>query len=124
MLGNIHAPPAFASEFPTKEATLRLNLPSQSVSSVQFTADLVQIRDMSAAGNEMGWPLGKHSDYNIILSFGLSRGGSDDSGMESFHSIHPGKTASAIFRGWFYYLFFSFLMLLMSIRIGTMISAS
>lgn len=116
MLGNIHAPPAFASEFPTKDAILRLNSSSRSASSVQVTTDLIQIRDMSAAG--------KHGDYNIILSFGLSRGSSDDSAMESFHSIHPGKTTSTIFRGWFYYLFFSFLMLLMSIRIGTIICAS
>ncbi|XP_055830281.1 NAC domain-containing protein 53-like isoform X1 [Solanum dulcamara] len=113
MLGNIHAPPAFASEFPTKDAILRLNSLS---SSVQVTADLIQIRDMSAAG--------KHGDYNIILSFGLSRGSSGDSAMESFNSIHPGKTTSTIFKGWFYYIFFSFLMLLMSVRIGTIVCAS
>ncbi|MCD7451309.1 hypothetical protein HAX54_010928 [Datura stramonium] len=123
MLGNIHAPPAFASEFPTEDATLRLNSFSRSASSVQVTAGLVQIGDMSAGGNGMGWPLGKHGDYNIILSFGLSRRSSDDSATESFHSIHPGKATSTITRGWFYYLFFSFLMLLMSLRIGTIICA-
>ncbi|KAJ8543871.1 hypothetical protein K7X08_025489 [Anisodus acutangulus] len=112
MLGNIHAPPAFASEFPTKDATLRLNSLSQSASSVEITGGIVHIK-----------PMGKHGDYNIILSFGLSRG-SVDSAVESFHSIHPGKTTSTVSRGWFYYLFFSFLMLLMSLRIGTLICAS
>ncbi|KAM3282971.1 NAC domain-containing protein 78 isoform X1 [Capsicum chacoense] len=115
MLGNIQAPPAFASEFPTEDATLRLNSLAQSASSVQLTAGL----HMSAGGNGTGWPLGKHGDYNIILSFGLSRGGSDDSG-----SIHPGKTTSTVSRGWFYYLFFSFLMLSISFRIGTIICSS
>ncbi|KAG5574788.1 hypothetical protein H5410_054922 [Solanum commersonii] len=124
MLGNIHAPPAFASEFPTKDAILRLNSLSRSASSVQVTADLIQIRDMSAGGNGTRWPLGKHVYYNIILSLGLSRSSSDNSSMDSFHSIHPGKTTSTISRGWFCYLFFSFLMLLMSLRIGTTICAS
>ncbi|CAN4126574.1 unnamed protein product [Withania somnifera] len=121
MLGSIHAPPAFASEFPTKDTALRLNSLYQSASSVQVTAGLVQISDMSARGNAMGWPLGKNADYNIILSFGLSRRGSDDSAT---HSIHPGKTTSMVSRGWFYYLFISFLMLSMSLRIGTIICAS
>ncbi|KAL3323725.1 hypothetical protein AABB24_038067 [Solanum stoloniferum] len=124
MLGNIHAPPAFASEFPTKDAILRLNSLSRSASSVQVTADLIQLRDMSAGGNGTRWRLGKHVYYNIILSLGLSRGSSDDSSMDSFHSTHPGKTTSTISRGWFCYLFFSFLMLLMSLRIGTTICAS
>ncbi|KAH0745385.1 hypothetical protein KY285_007042 [Solanum tuberosum] len=124
MLGNIHAPPAFASEFPTKDAILRLKSLSLPASSVQVTADLIQIRDMSACGNGTRWPLGKHVYYNIILSLGLSRSSSDDSSMDSFHSIHPGKTTSTISRGWFCYLFFSFLMLLMSLRIGTIICAS
>ncbi|XP_009771991.1 NAC domain-containing protein 78 isoform X1 [Nicotiana tabacum] len=122
MLGNIHAPPAFASEFPTKDATLRLNSLSQSSSSVQVTAGF-QIRDTTVGSNGTGWPLGKYADYNIILSFGISRR-SDDSAMESFYSIHPGKTTSIISRGWFYYLFFSFLMLCMSFKIGTIICAS
>ncbi|XP_059307593.1 NAC domain-containing protein 53-like isoform X4 [Lycium ferocissimum] len=112
MLGNIHAPPAFASEFPTKDAALRLNSMSQSASSVHITGGLVQIK-----------PMGKHGDYNIVLSFGLSRG-SVDSAVGSFQSIHPGKTTSTVSRGWVYYLFFSFLMLLMSLGVGTLICAS
>ncbi|XP_060185699.1 NAC domain-containing protein 53-like isoform X4 [Lycium barbarum] len=112
MLGNIHAPPAFASEFPTKDAALRLNSLSQSASSVHITGGLVQIK-----------PMGKHGDYNIVLSFGLSRG-SVDSAVESFQSIHPGKTTSTVSRGWVYYLFFSFLMLLMSLGVRTLICAS
>ncbi|CAN4114298.1 unnamed protein product [Withania somnifera] len=124
MLGNIHAPPAFASEFPIKDTSFHLNSLYQSASSVQVTAGLVKISDMSSGGNGKGWPLGKNADYNIILSFGLSQRGSEDSATESFHTIHPGKTTSTVSRGWFYYLFFSFLMLSMSLRIGTIICAS
>ncbi|XP_060210409.1 NAC domain-containing protein 78-like [Lycium barbarum] len=118
MLGSIPAPPAFASEFPTKGAALRLNCMSQSSSSVHVSAGLIQIRNMTVAGNGTDWSLRKHSYYNIILSFGLSRGSDNSATLESVASF-PGKATFMVSRG----LFFWVLVLSMIFKIGTLICA-
>ncbi|KAK2969057.1 hypothetical protein RJ640_021096, partial [Escallonia rubra] len=74
MLGNIPAPPAYASEFPSKDAMLQLNSASQSSSAVHVTAGVIQIRNMSLTDGGVDWSFGKHGCLNIVLSFGLSRG--------------------------------------------------
>ncbi|EYU39671.1 hypothetical protein ABFS82_06G183400 [Erythranthe guttata] len=113
MLGKIPAPPAFASEFPLKDAALRLNSLSQPSSSVHVTAGMIQITD-GRGGDQL---LGKHENFNIVLSFGFS------ANMDSSFSALPGKAASTVSRGWLYFMFLWVLILSVSFKIGICICA-
>lgn len=79
MLAAIPAPPAFASELPTKDAAIRLHA-AQSSGSVHVTAGMITISD----GN-MGWSYGKNWNFDLILSLGLVQGNtaSEKSGNSS-----------------------------------------
>ncbi|CAH8260007.1 unnamed protein product [Arabidopsis lyrata] len=79
MLAAIPAPPAFASELPTKDAAIRLHA-AQSSGSVHVTAGMITISD----GN-MGWSYGKNGNFDLILSLGLVQGNtaSEKSGNSS-----------------------------------------
>ncbi|KAI3458776.1 hypothetical protein Pfo_015439 [Paulownia fortunei] len=98
MLGSIPAPPAFAAEFPSKDAALRLNSLSQPSSSVHVTAGMIQIRNLTTDCNGGDQSLGKPENFNIILSFGFSRGDDGSASLESSLSILPGKTVSTLSR--------------------------
>ncbi|XP_028124170.1 NAC domain-containing protein 78-like [Camellia sinensis] len=119
MLGNIPAPPAFASEFPSKDAVVRLNSTSHSSSSVHFTTGMIQIRNMTLNGNGTYPLLGKHTDVNIILSFGISYNDSTSASLDPMSGMLLGKAGSSMTRGWFYLIFFWVLLLSMSYKIGT-----
>ncbi|KAI8030987.1 NAC domain-containing protein 78 [Camellia lanceoleosa] len=119
MLGNIPAPPAFASEFPSKDAVVRLNSTSHSSSSVHVTTGMIQIRNMTLNGNGTYPLLGKHTDVNIILSFGISYNDSTSASLDPMSGILLGKAGSSMTRGWFYLIFFWVLLLSMSYKIGT-----
>ncbi|KAL2227651.1 UNVERIFIED_CONTAM: NAC domain-containing protein 53 [Sesamum indicum] len=123
MLGSIPAPPAFAAEFPSKSTTLRLNSLSQPSSSVHVTAGMIQIRNLTTDGNGRVQSFGKPENFNIVLSFGFSRGNDGSASLESSVSILPGKTLSTLSRGWFCFIFFWVLILSMSFKIGTCICA-
>ncbi|KAK6137850.1 hypothetical protein DH2020_028405 [Rehmannia glutinosa] len=71
MLGGVPAPPAFAAEFPSKDAVRRLNYVPQS--SVRVTADVIQIRNSKMVGNGTERASVKHENFNIVLSFGFSQ---------------------------------------------------
>ncbi|KAL0358537.1 UNVERIFIED_CONTAM: NAC domain-containing protein 78 [Sesamum angustifolium] len=114
MLGNIPAPSAFAAEFPSKDTILRLNSSTQSSNSVHVTSGMIQIRNLNTGG---AFP--KHENLNILLSFGVSQSDDGSSSLESSVRILPGKVASTISRGWFYFLFFWILILSMSFKIAT-----
>ncbi|CAL5363430.1 unnamed protein product [Camellia sinensis] len=119
MLGNIPAPPAFASESPSKDAVVRLNSTSHSSSSVHVTTGMIQIRNMTLNGNGTYPLLGKHTDVNIILSFGISYNDSTSASLDPMSGILLGKAGSSMTRGWFYLIFFWVLLLSMSYKIGT-----
>ncbi|KAH6804938.1 hypothetical protein C2S51_029769 [Perilla frutescens var. frutescens] len=121
MLGNIHAPPAFAAEFPSKDAILRLNSVARSPSSVHVSASTIQVRNSNIGGKGTDQSCSKHENFNVVLSFGYSRGDDGSSSLESSVCIVPGKTVSAISRGWLCVIFFWILILSMSFRIGTYI---
>lgn len=126
MLGSIPAPPAFASEFPSKDVALRLNAASQPSSSVHMTAGMIQIRTMSMGMGRHGtdWFLEKQGRYNVTLSFGFSRGEDNSTILESAVRILPGKTNnSSASSSWFYFIFFWVLLLSISFKIGTWICA-
>lgn len=124
MLGSFPAPPAFASEFPSKDVALRLNSASQPSSSVHVTAGMIRIRNMSMDGHgTTDWFLGKHSQYNVTLSFGVSGGDDNSTTLESAVGILPGKAVSPTPIGWFCFIFFWVLLLSVSYKIGTLICA-
>ncbi|XP_073036965.1 NAC domain-containing protein 53-like isoform X2 [Primulina eburnea] len=124
MLGNIHAPPAFAEEFPLKNATMHFNSVPQSSTSVHFTAGMIELRNLTVGNNGTFPPSGKHENLNIILSFGVSRGEDGSANLESRVSIHPGKTVSAITRDLLYFVFVFVLVLSMSFKLGAHICAN
>ncbi|KAL6552735.1 hypothetical protein OROHE_008099 [Orobanche hederae] len=121
MLGGIPAPPAFAAEFPPKDAVLRLSSLSQPSSSVHVTAGMIQIRNLPTDGNRL---LGKPENFfNIVLSFGFSRGDDGTASLESSLSILDGKTVMTLSRTWFYFMLFWVVILSTSFKIGTCICA-
>ncbi|KAL2533899.1 NAC domain-containing protein 78 [Abeliophyllum distichum] len=120
MLGSFPAPPAFASEFPSKNASLLLNSAS---SSAHVTAGMIQIRNLTVGGNGTDQSFSKNQNFNIVFSFGLSRGVNGSANLESRVSVLPGKTVSATSRGWFDFIFFWVLILTLSFKIGTYICA-
>ncbi|KAK6144724.1 hypothetical protein DH2020_021544 [Rehmannia glutinosa] len=122
MLGGVPAPPAFAAEFPSKDAVRRLNYVPQS--SVRVTADVIQIRNSKMVGNGTERASVKHENVNIVLSFGFSQVDDGSSSLESSVSILPGKTVSTVSRCWLYFMFFWVLILSMSVKIGTYIYAN
>ncbi|KZV22577.1 NAC domain-containing protein 78-like [Dorcoceras hygrometricum] len=125
MLGNIHAPPAFAEEFPLKNATMHFNSMPQSSSSVHFTAGMIQLRNLTVGNNGTVPTSHKHENLNIILSFGFSRGEDGPANLVSRVSIHPGKTVSAITRDWLSIIFlFVVFVLSMSFKMGVHICAN
>ena len=121
MLGSIPAPPALASEFPAKEAALRLHSAAQSSSSVHFTAGMIRIRNMTLTGNGMDWSLGKNDDVNLILSFVLPQGDMNSANSVPLAGSLTGKGSSVVSRCWCFFLFFWFLILSVSFKIGSYI---
>ncbi|GMH13291.1 hypothetical protein Nepgr_015132 [Nepenthes gracilis] len=74
MIGDIPAPPAFASEFPTKDLVARLNAAAQSSTSVHLTTQMIRMRNTAPSGNAMQWSLDKHGNVNVVVSFDLPEG--------------------------------------------------
>ncbi|KAD2087001.1 hypothetical protein R6Q59_008769 [Mikania micrantha] len=116
MLGNISAPPAFASEFPAKY----LAAASQASTSVRVTTGMIRIRDISFTGSKLGWSLGKNGHLNIVLSFGL-----EESEVNSVNSHETYGAASRkpsyVSRSWFYCLFLWIMVLSLSFKISSLI---
>ncbi|KAK4835381.1 hypothetical protein QYF36_009015 [Acer negundo] len=121
MLGGIHAPPAFASEFPTKEAALRLNSMAQASSSVHVTAGMIRIRNVTLIGTGMDWSFGKNGDVNIVLSFDVSQSDARPANLVPVSSYLSGKTGSLVPRSLFLLMFFWVLILSVSFKIGSYI---
>ncbi|KAB5544088.1 hypothetical protein DKX38_012200 [Salix brachista] len=120
MLGKIPAPPALASEFPSKDAALRLQ--SASSSSIHVTAGMIRIESMSLGGNETDWSFGKNGNVNIILSMGLPQQGGPAS-LVPMTSVFSGKAEPVVSWGWLFLMFFWILILSVSYKIGTCICA-
>lgn len=112
MLGNISAPPAFASEFPTKYMASA----SQASSSVNVTSGMISIRNVSFNGGAVDLSLGKHTQLNIVLSFGLGQ-----REINPANSLEAGKANPIASRSWFYCVFLWILVLSLSIKIGSLV---
>ncbi|XP_010543581.1 PREDICTED: NAC domain-containing protein 78-like [Tarenaya hassleriana] len=115
MLGGIPAPPAFASEFPTKDAAIRLHSAAQSSGSVHVTAGMIRISSMTVAeGSGMDWSYGKNGNLNVVFSLGLVQGA--DTGLS-------GKTGATLSRAMLILVCFWVLILSVSFKVGTIVSA-
>lgn len=117
MLGNVHAPPAYAAEFPSKDAIRRLNSIARSPSSVHVSASTVQIRKPKNGGKGT-----ENENFNLVLSFGFSHGDDGSSSLESSVRIVPGKTVSSVSRCWLCLIFFCVLIFSMSFRVRNYIA--
>ncbi|PON98608.1 NAC domain containing protein [Trema orientale] len=113
MLGSIPAPPAFAAEFPTKDAALRLNSVGQSSSSVHVTAAMIRIRNLSLDGNGTDWSFGKNGNVDLILADVSS------ASMLPMAGVLSGKTASVVTKGLFFFMFIWVLIISLSFKIGS-----
>ncbi|GAV64750.1 NAM domain-containing protein [Cephalotus follicularis] len=120
MLGSIPAPPAFASEFPTKDAVIRLNSEGQSSSSVHVTAGIVRIRNITISGGGMEWSYGKNGDLNILLSFDLSHDFVSPSSVP-MSNLLSGKAGPVLSRSWIFLMFFWVAILSVSFKIASYI---
>lgn len=120
MLGSIPAPPAFAAEFPTKDAALQLNSIASS-SSVHVTAGMIRIRHMNIDGNGMDWSNGKSGDVDLLLSYTLPQAAADSAAMVPMEGILSGKTGSVVSKGWFLFMFIWVLIISVSFKVGNYI---
>lgn len=111
MLGNISAPPAFASEFPAKY----LAAASQASTSVRVTTGMIRIRDVSFTGTKLDWSLAKNGHLDIVLSLGLDQNDHQSVGL------NPGKANSGVSRSWFYCLFLWIMVLSLSFKISSLV---
>lgn len=116
VLSNIPAPPAFACEFPTKDAALRLNTAAESSGSVHVTAGMIRITNMTLAGNQMAWSFNKNGDINIVFSLGLSQ---ENAGLVPMANVLSDKPGSIGSRGLLFLMFFWVLILSVSFKVGT-----
>lgn len=112
MLGNISAPPAFASEFPAKYLAAAA---SQASTSVRVTTGMIRIRDVSFTGTKLDWSMGKNGHLDIVLSLGLEQ---NDGNV---HEIEGGKVNSGGSRSWFYWLFVWIMVLSLSLKMSSFV---
>uniref|UniRef100_M4CNL6 NAC domain-containing protein n=1 Tax=Brassica campestris TaxID=3711 RepID=M4CNL6_BRACM len=103
---------SFASQFQTK-ARLHAGQPS---GSVHVTAGIIRISNMNLAA-DMGWSYDKNNNLNVVLSFGSVQ---RDDGMSSSVNKTGGVPAT---RAMLIFLCLWILLLSVSFKIGTMVSA-
>ncbi|XP_038886500.1 NAC domain-containing protein 78-like isoform X2 [Benincasa hispida] len=127
MLGNIPAPPAFASEYPSKDMAIRLNSAAQTSSSVHVTAGMIHIRNLTSSGDLGNTLYGKNADVNLNLILSLAprrhQGESDDmiSQLPLF-GAQSEKNGTMGPRGFlFFFLLFWVLILSVSFKVGSCI---
>ncbi|KAF5453396.1 hypothetical protein F2P56_028300 [Juglans regia] len=120
-MDSITAPPAFASEFPAKDAALHFHSAAQSSSSVHVTAGMIRIRNMTSTGNGTDWLLGKNVDINLIMPYSLLQGDINSASLVAMTDLLAGKTSSVVLRSWFFLMLFWVLILSVSFKIASCI---
>lgn len=116
MLGAIPAPSSFASQFKSKDAAIRLHS-AQSSGSVHVTAGMIRISNMTlAADSSMGWSYDKNGNLNVVLSFGVVQ-------RDDELNASGSKTGTTATRAMLIFMCLWVLLLSVSFKIGTMVSA-
>ncbi|KNA23050.1 hypothetical protein SOVF_028340 [Spinacia oleracea] len=120
LLGNIPAPPAFASEFPSKDVAARLSAAVQASTSVDVTAGMIRIRDMPTGvrGSGLQWSFDKTGNVNVLLSFDLPEV-VNPVGLESFTGLWSTKISTAASRGWLWFIPLVLFALSVCVKVGT-----
>lgn len=118
MLGNISAPPAFASEFPSKYMASA----SQASTSVRVTTGIIRIRNVSFTGGKLDCSLAKNGHLDIVLSFGLERNDVNSTNSHEIDSLSSRKSNSSLSRSWFYCMFLWIMVLSLSFKISSLVS--
>lgn len=125
LLGNIPAPPAFASEYPSKDMAIRLNSAAQTSSSVHVTAGMIHIRNLTSSGDLANSLYGKNADVNLILSFARhqhQRESDDMIPQLPLFGAQSEKNGIMGSRGFlFFFLLFWVLLLSVSFKVGSCI---
>ncbi|GMI83365.1 NAC domain containing protein 2, Arabidopsis NAC domain containing protein 78 [Hibiscus trionum] len=121
MLGSFPAPPAFASEFPSKDATRKLNSALQASSSGHVMAGMIRITNTASSGNRLDWSYNKNGSVNIVLSFNLPQGDINSSSFLPMASLLSGKTRPVVSRGWFFSMLILVLIISASLKMGSCI---
>nr|QSD99905.1 NAC family transcription factor [Melilotus albus] len=111
LLANIPAPPAFASEFPTKEFAIGIHPAAESSNSAHITTGMISITDISYRGNAIDWMAGKNGGINTIISTGFTQ--------TAATGLVCKKTAFMLSHGWVYLMGFSVMILSLSLKIGS-----
>ncbi|KAL9992382.1 putative transcription factor NAM family [Helianthus debilis subsp. tardiflorus] len=111
MLGNISAPPAFAS-------AKYLAAASQASTSVRVTTGMIRIRDITFTGSKLDWSLNKNGHLNIVLSFGLEQSEVPD---VNSHQTYGRKRNLSVSRSWLYCLFLCIMVLSLSSKIRSLV---
>lgn len=120
MLGGIPAPPAFALEFPAKDAVLQLNSAVPSSSSVHVTAGIIRIRNVAIDGHRMDQVFCKNGN-DFVLSLGLFQPFANSAPLDPISGVLSGKTESLISRGLLMFMFIWVLIFSVSFKIGSYI---
>ncbi|XWS66240.1 hypothetical protein CRYUN_Cryun05aG0182700 [Craigia yunnanensis] len=121
MLGSFPTAPAFASEFPSKDAALKLNSAAHASSSVHVMAGMIRITNMTSSGNGLDSSYSKNGNVSIVLSFSLPQGDINSSSFLPMASLLSGKTGSVVARGWFFLMLFWVVIISASLKFGTCI---
>ncbi|XP_022939655.1 NAC domain-containing protein 78-like isoform X1 [Cucurbita moschata] len=125
MLGNIPAPPAFASEYPSKDMVIRLNSLAQTSSPAHVTAQMIRVRNSTPSGELSSSLYGKNADVDLILSFARHRhqGERDDIVTQlPIFGAQSQKNGNMGSRGFlFFFLLFWVLILSVSFKVGSYI---
>uniref|UniRef100_A0A803N717 NAC domain-containing protein n=1 Tax=Chenopodium quinoa TaxID=63459 RepID=A0A803N717_CHEQI len=126
-LGNIPAPPAFASELPSKDVAARLSAAVQASTTPNVTAGMIRIRDLPIGVIRSGlaglhWSFDKTGNVNVLLSFDLPEA-VNPVGLESLTGLLSRKISTASSHGWLSFMFFLFFAFAASVKVGLYIYA-
>ncbi|MQM13399.1 hypothetical protein Taro_046324, partial [Colocasia esculenta] len=118
MLGTIPSPPAYAAEFPVKQAkSIENSSTVHSSSSVHVATGMVQIHGVTMSGTGKNWSVLKNRDENFLLSYDMTSGESGNlAGYDTMPKM-PGGVMPFIMRNSFHLLFLSVLFLAASFKI-------
>ncbi|CAL0321225.1 unnamed protein product [Lupinus luteus] len=126
LLAGIPAPPAFASELPSKDIALGLHSAAQPSSSAHVTAGMISITDITSGGNVMDRMVRKNGQFNAILSTEFSQSDVYSVVLMPVLDVLSSKTVSALSHDWIFFMIMLFPLLILSLvcKFGSFTSAA